>query len=82
MDAARQALERLEVIADTNNNPQDAAAFVVSQATLAMAQEKLDEAFDLIRNGMKLLPSEAKDLALKGADMAMRGRRQGLPLSF
>ena len=82
MDAARQALERLEAIADPHNNPQDAATFVVSQATMAMAQEKLDEAFDLIRDGMKLLPSEARDLALKGADMAMRGRQTRVAFEF
>ena len=82
MDAALQALERLEAIAEPHNNPQNAATFVVAQATMAMAQEKLDEALDLIREGMELLPSEARDLALKGADMAMRGRQTRVAFEF
>lgn len=74
-EANQQAIQRLELVAQTTGKSSDAANLAVARANTLAVREGLEPAIVSIRKAMHDLPSEALRLAYAGVELALQSKQ-------
>ena len=82
IDEARELLEKFKGVAEAEDTARLWVASYSAEATIAMAQDEVEAAYEIFRQGIQEQPAQVRELSMEAADLAIRQRQPEVAFKF